>query len=94
VLTTSIVIPMVEKAGFDLVWFGIFIVLLAEIAELTPPLGVSIFVLQTMAGRDSNYVALASLPFFFMMVLCIALITVFPGLATWLPDALIGATQK
>jgi tripartite ATP-independent transporter DctM subunit len=94
VLTTSIVIPMVEKAGFDLVWFGIFIVLLVEIAELTPPLGFNIFVLQTMTGRDSNYVALASLPFFFMMVLCIALITLFPELATWLPDALIGATKK
>ncbi len=93
VLTTSIVIPMVEKAGFDLVWFGIFIVLLVEIAELTPPLGFNIFVLQTMTGRDSNYVALASLPFFFMMVLCIALITVFPALATWLPDWLIGVTK-
>ena len=62
VLTTSIVLPMVEKAGFDLVWFGIFIVLLVEIAELTPPLGFNLFVLQTMSGRDSNYVALASMP--------------------------------
>jgi tripartite ATP-independent transporter DctM subunit len=94
VLTTSIVIPMVEKAGFDLVWFGIFIVLLVEIAELTPPLGFNIFVLQTMTGRDSNYVALASLPFFFMMVLCLAIITLFPELATWLPDALVGVTKK
>ena len=89
VLTTSIVLPMVEKAGFDLVWFGIFIVLLVEIAELTPPLGFNIFVLQTMTGRDSNYVALASLPFFFMMVLCIALITLFPEIVTWLPDVLL-----
>jgi len=94
VLTTSIVIPMIEKAGIDLVWFGIFIVLLVEIAELTPPLGFNIFVLQTMTGRDSNYVALASLPYFAMMVLCIGLITVFPELATWLPDALVGATRK
>jgi tripartite ATP-independent transporter DctM subunit len=94
VLTTSIVLPMVEKAGFDLVWFGIFIVLLVEIAELTPPLGFNIFVLQTMTGRDSNYVALASAPFFLMMVLCLALITVFPELATWLPDALVGVTKK
>jgi tripartite ATP-independent transporter DctM subunit len=94
VLTTSVVLPMVEKAGFDLVWFGIFIVLLVEIAELTPPLGFNIFVLQTMTGRDSNYVALASAPFFVMMVLCIALITLFPELATWLPDALIGVTRK
>jgi tripartite ATP-independent transporter DctM subunit len=94
VLTTSIVLPMIERAGFDLVWFGIFIVLLVEIAELTPPLGFNIFVLQTMTGRDSNYVALASLPFFAMMVLCIALITLFPELATWLPDALLGVTKK
>jgi tripartite ATP-independent transporter DctM subunit len=94
VLTTSIVIPMIEKAGIDLVWFGIFIVLLVEIAELTPPLGFNIFVLQTMTGHDSNYVALASLPYFAMMVLCIALITVFPELATWLPDALLGVTKK
>ena len=94
VLTTSVVIPMVEKAGFDLVWFGIFIVLLVEIAEVTPPLGFNLFVLQTMSGRDSNYVALASIPFFAMMVVCIALITAFPELATWLPDALIGVTKK
>jgi TRAP-type C4-dicarboxylate transport system permease large subunit len=94
VLTTSIVIPMVEKAGIDLVWFGIFIVLLVEIAELTPPLGFNIFVLQTMTGRDSNYVALASLPYFAMMVLCIGLITLFPELATWLPDALLGVSKK
>jgi tripartite ATP-independent transporter DctM subunit len=93
VLTTSIVLPMVEKAGFDLVWFGIFIVLLVEIAEVTPPLGFNMFVLQTMSGRDANYVALASLPFFFMMVLALALLVVFPEIATWLPDALI-AKQK
>jgi tripartite ATP-independent transporter DctM subunit len=89
VLTTSIVIPMITKAGFDLVWFGIFIVLLVEIAELTPPLGFNMFVLQTMSGRDSNYVAYASLPFFGLMVLAIALITVFPEIATWLPDVLV-----
>jgi tripartite ATP-independent transporter DctM subunit len=94
VLTTSIVLPMVEKAGFDLVWFGIFVVLLVEIAELTPPLGFNIFVLQNMTGRDSNYVALASLPFFLMMLVCIAIITAFPELATWLPDALLGVTKK
>jgi TRAP-type C4-dicarboxylate transport system permease large subunit len=89
VLTTSVVLPIVEKAGFDLVWFGIFIVLLVEIAEVTPPLGFNLFVLQTMSGKDSLYVAQASIPFFFMLVVAIALITVFPGLATWLPEALM-----
>ena len=93
VLTTSIVIPMIEKAGIDLVWFGIFIVLLVEIAEVTPPLGFNMFVLQTMSGRDSNYVAWASIPFFCMMLLCITLITIFPGIATWLPDVLISAPK-
>ena len=91
VLTTSIVLPMVQKAGFDLVWFGIFIVLLVEIAELTPPLGFNLFVLQTMSGRDSNYVAYASIPFFCLMLVCIALITAFPGIVTWLPEAVIQA---
>ena len=94
VLTTSIVLPMVQKAGFDLVWFGIFIVLLVEIAELTPPLGFNLFVLQTMSGRDSNYVALASIPFFCLMVLALVIVIAFPQIATWLPDALIGATKK
>ena len=94
VLTTSIVLPMVEAAGFDLIWFGIFIVLLVEIAELTPPLGFNLFVLQTMSGRDSNYVALASIPFFCMMVLALVIVIAFPQIATWLPDALIGATAK
>src|SRR5688500_18313108 len=94
VLTTSIVLPMVEAAGFDLIWFGIFIVLLVEIAELTPPLGFNLFVLQTMSGRDSNYVALASIPFFCMMVLALGAVIAFPQIATWLPDALLGVTKR
>jgi len=89
VLTTSIVLPMVEAAGFNLIWFGIFIVLLVEIAELTPPLGFNLFVLQTMSGRDSNYVALASIPFFCMMLLALVIVVAFPQIATWLPDVLI-----
>jgi tripartite ATP-independent transporter DctM subunit len=94
VLTTSIVLPMVEAAGFNLIWFGIFIVLLVEIAELTPPLGFNLFVLQTMSGRDSNYVALASIPFFCMMVLALVIVIAFPQIAIWLPDALLGVTKK
>jgi tripartite ATP-independent transporter DctM subunit len=90
VLTTSIVLPMIEAAGFDLIWFGIFIVLLVEIAELTPPLGFNLFVLQTMSGRDSNYVALASIPFFCMMVLALIIVIAFPQIATWLPELILG----
>jgi tripartite ATP-independent transporter DctM subunit len=94
VLTTSIVLPMVEAAGFNLIWFGIFIVILVEIAELTPPLGFNLFVLQTMSGRDSNYVALASIPFFVMMVVALVVVIAFPQIATWLPDALLGVTKQ
>ncbi len=90
VLTTSIVVPMVQAAGFDLVWFGIFIVLLVEIAEITPPVGFNLFVMQTMTGKDQGEVALASLPFFLMLVLTVVLITLFPvTLVTGLPEALL-----
>jgi len=87
VLTTSVVIPMVSQAGFDLVWFGIFLVLIVEMAEISPPVGFNLFVLQTMSGKDSNTVALAALPFFFLLVAAVAIITAFPGLVTWLPRA-------
>ena len=94
VLTTSIVLPMVEAAGFDLIWFGIFIVILVEIAQITPPVGFNLFVLQTMSGRDANYVALASIPFFVLMLVAIGVVIAFPPIATWLPDAVLGATRK
>jgi tripartite ATP-independent transporter DctM subunit len=89
VLTSAVVLPMIQKAGFDLIWFGIFIVLLVEIAEVTPPVGFNLFVLQNMTGRDSNYIAKCSIPFFIMLVVCIAIITVFPITVTWLPDVLM-----
>jgi len=85
VLTTVIVIPMVTQAGFDPVWFGIFLVLLVEMAEVTPPVGFNLFVLQTMSGKDSNTVAIAALPFFFLLVAAVAIITVFPDIVMWLP---------
>ena len=90
VLTSAVVMPMIQKAGFDLVWFGIFIVLLVEIAEVTPPVGFNLFVLQNMTGKDSNVIAKASIPFFMCLVLCIVLITVFPQIVTFLPDTVMG----
>ncbi|UPY36550.1 TRAP transporter large permease subunit [Sediminicoccus sp. KRV36] len=89
VLTTSVVVPMVQHAGFDLVWFGIFIILLVEIAEISPPLGFNLFVMQTMTGKEQTEVAWASLPFFAMLVLTVVLITIFPAIVTWLPDYLL-----
>jgi tripartite ATP-independent transporter DctM subunit len=90
VLTSAVVLPMIQKAGFDLVWFGIFIVLLVEIAEVTPPVGFNLFVLQNMTGKDSNTIAKAAIPFFMCLVVCIVLITVFPQIVTILPDLVMG----
>jgi len=85
VLTTAVVIPMIRQAGFDLVWFGIFVVLVVEMAEVSPPVGFNLFVLQTMSGKDSNTVAKASLPFFFLLVVAVGIITVFPDIVMVLP---------
>src|SRR6185436_278789 len=85
VLTTAVVIPMIKSAGFDLVWFGIFVVLVVEMAEVSPPVGFNLFVLQTMSGKDSNTVARASLPFFFLLVVAVALITIFPSIVMVVP---------
>ncbi len=93
VLTSAVVLPMIQKAGFDLIWFGIFIVLLVEIAEVTPPVGFNLFVLQNMTGKDSNTIAKAAIPFFACLVVCIALITVFPQIVTVLPDLMMGKTR-
>jgi tripartite ATP-independent transporter DctM subunit len=93
VLTAAVVLPMVQKAGFDLVWFGIFVILLVEIAEVTPPVGFNLFVLQNMTGKDSNLIARAAIPFFLCLVVCIALITVFPQIVTIVPDLLMGKAR-
>ncbi|MDD2546526.1 MAG: TRAP transporter large permease subunit [Burkholderiaceae bacterium] len=90
VLTSAVVLPMVQKAGFDLVWFGIFIIMLIEIAEITPPVGFNLFVLQNMTGVDSNRIARVTLPFFGCMIAAIVLITLFPGIVTSVPNWVMG----
>lgn len=90
VLTMAVLLPMVQAAGFDLVWFGIFIVLVVEMAQITPPVGFNLFVLQGMTGRNIFWIGKVSLPFFFLMVVAVALIVAFPGLATWLPSQMLG----
>ena len=86
VLTTSVVLPMVQAAGIDLIWFGIFVVIVVEMSQITPPVGFNLFVLQALTGHDILRIARASLPFFFLLLLAAGLITAFPGLATYLPD--------
>jgi TRAP-type C4-dicarboxylate transport system permease large subunit len=85
VLTVSVVLPIMQQTGFDLLWFGIFIVLVVEMAQITPPVGFNLFVLQGLTGKDIFAVARDTLPFFFLMVAAVALVTAFPGLVTWLP---------
>jgi tripartite ATP-independent transporter DctM subunit len=85
VLTMGVILPTVQKAGIDLVWFGIFIVLVVEMAQITPPVGFNLFVLQGMTKREITWIARVSLPLFFLMVAAVGLIFFFPGLVTWLP---------
>ncbi len=85
VLTMGVVLPTILKAGIDPIWFGIFIVLVVEMAQITPPVGFNLFVLQGMTKRDIAYIARVTLPFFFLMVAAVLLIYCFPSIVTWLP---------
>jgi tripartite ATP-independent transporter DctM subunit len=85
VLTMGVLMPTIQKAGIDPIWFGIFIVLVVEMAQITPPVGFNLFVLQGMTGKELTWIAKVTLPMFFLMCLAVAIIYVFPGIATWLP---------
>ncbi len=85
VLTMGVILPTIVKAGIDLVWFGIFIVLVVEMAQITPPVGFNLFVLQGMTKKEITWIARVSLPLFFLMAAAVALIYFFPGIVTWLP---------
>ena len=86
VLTIAVVEPMIRQAGIDLIWFGIFIVVVVEMAQITPPIGFNLFVLQGMTQHQMNYIARAALPMFAIMILMVFILVLFPELATWLPD--------
>jgi tripartite ATP-independent transporter DctM subunit len=88
VLTMAVVEPMVRQAGIDLIWFGIFIVVVVEMAQITPPIGFNLFVLQGMTGHEISYIAWTALPFFLLMVLMVVILVAFPDLATWLPETM------
>ncbi|MDH4390605.1 MAG: TRAP transporter large permease subunit [Aquabacterium sp.] len=85
VLTMGVILPTVQKAGIDLIWFGIFIVLVVEMAQITPPVGFNLFVLQGMTKREISWLSKVALPFFLLMVLAVGLIWLFPGIVTALP---------
>jgi tripartite ATP-independent transporter DctM subunit len=86
VLTTSVIMPMVEQAGIDPLWFGIFIVLVVEMAQITPPVGFNLFVIQGQTGMNILRVAAAAVPFFLLLMAALIIITLFPQIVTVLPD--------
>jgi len=90
VLTTSVLLPAVSRAGIDLLWFGIFVVLVVEMAQVTPPVGFNLYVIQSLANRRMGYVGLAALPFFAAMIVMVAVVTAVPGLVSWLPNQMFG----
>jgi C4-dicarboxylate transporter DctM subunit len=89
VLTTSVVLPMVQQAGIDLLWFGIYIVLVVEMAQITPPVGFNLFVIQALTGKNILYIARAALPFFMLIMLAVVIITIFPSIVTALPNLMV-----
>jgi C4-dicarboxylate transporter, DctM subunit len=94
VLTIGIVEPMVRQAGIDMVWFGIFVVLVVELAQITPPVGFNLFVLQSMTGHNIFRIARWSFPMFMIMFIMVFIMIAFPGLATWLPSQMLPVTVQ
>jgi len=86
VLTMAVVEPMIRQAGIDIIWFGIFIVVVVEMAQITPPIGFNLFVLQGMTGHEMTFISRAAIPMFLIMVVMVFVLIAFPELATWLPD--------
>ena len=89
VLTMAIIEPMIRQAGFDMIWFGIFLVIVVEMAQITPPVGFNLFVLQGMANKDMGYIARSAFPLFLLMVLAVVLVVIFPEIALWMPEKMI-----
>jgi tripartite ATP-independent transporter DctM subunit len=88
VLTMAVIEPLVRQSGFDMIWFGIFLVVVVEMAQITPPIGFNLFVLQGMTGHDMGFIARSALPMFLIMVLAVVLLSLFPEIATYLPQAM------
>ena len=86
VLTSSVILPAVMQLGIDPIWFGIYLIIVVEMAQITPPLGINLFVIQAMTGHDIFKITRMTLPFFFLLLLAIVLFALFPGIATWLVD--------
>ena len=89
VLTMAIIEPMIRQAGFDMIWFGIFLVIVVEMAQITPPVGFNLFVLQGMANKDMGFIARSAFPLFMLMILAVILVVIFPEIALWMPQQMV-----
>ncbi|PWW32731.1 TRAP transporter large permease [Chromohalobacter israelensis] len=87
-LVTSIIMPLIDAAGIDLIWFGIYLVIVVEMSQITPPVGFNLFVIQGLTGKDIVTITRATLPFFLLMILAVVLLHLFPGIALYLPQAM------
>ena len=90
VLTMAIIEPMIRQAGFDMIWFGIYLVIVVEMAQITPPVGFNLFVLQSMANKDMGFIARSAFPLFLIMILAVIIVIIFPEIALWLPNKMSG----
>jgi TRAP-type C4-dicarboxylate transport system permease large subunit len=90
VMTLPIALPMVTAAGFDPIWFGIYLILMVEVSQITPPVGFNLFVIQGLTKEPIMRIAVYALPFFFLMLLTTTIITAFPQIALYLPDLMTG----
>ena len=88
VLTMAIVEPMIRQAGIDVIWFGIFVVVVVEMAQVTPPIGFNLFVLQGMTRHEISYIAKTAIPMVGLMILMVVILVAWPELATWLPETI------
>ena len=89
VLTMAVIEPLVRTAGIDMIWFGVFVVLVGEMALITPPIGFNLFLVESMTGRGIGYISRAALPMFLLMLLGVIILVLVPELATWLPSAMM-----
>lgn len=88
VLTAAVIMPIITQAGIDPIWFGIYIVVVIEMSQITPPVGINLFIIQSMTGKNLLSVAAAAFPFFLLLVLATILLILFPEIATFLPDTI------
>jgi C4-dicarboxylate transporter DctM subunit len=90
VLTIGVMQPTIMAAGIDLIWFGVFLVVVVEMAQITPPVGFNLFVLQGMTKQQLPWIARTAMPAFFLMMAAVGLLYAVPGLVTWLPQRMVG----